>query len=198
MTGTRHAPPLFVGVRCMGAAVKTSGTWLAALCSGAVAVAMLIAVEVACHRPWPRSHKPAAANQTVAPCNSWSNNGLRMGAVGFGSMFRPATGSKALGVAGLDSNIASIKTGSAGGAEWVLAQPNHLPLHRGERQRDMDRQYEARSCGGCWNWGRVCGKRIGRCDRVGSRIRPRKSSGARLIAKPGRSSVAAAGICSSR
>ena len=89
-----------------------------------------------------------------------------MGAVGFGSMFRPATGSKALGVAGLDSNIASIKTGSAGGAEWVLAQPNHLPLHRGERQRDMDRQYEARSCGGCWNWVRVCGKRIGRCDRV--------------------------------
>ena len=89
-----------------------------------------------------------------------------MGAVGFGSMFRPATGSKALGVAGLDSNIASIKTGGAGGAERVLAQPNHLPLHRGERQRDMDRQYEARSCGGCWNWVRVCGKRIGRCDRV--------------------------------
>ena len=46
MTGTRQAPPLFVGVRCMGAAVKTSGTWLAALCSGAVAVAMLIAVAL--------------------------------------------------------------------------------------------------------------------------------------------------------
>lgn len=93
MTGTRHAPPLFIGVRCMGAAVKTSGTWLAALCSGVVAVAMLIAVVLpwgACHRPWPRSHKPAAANRTVAPCNSWSNNGLRMGAVGFGSMFRPS------------------------------------------------------------------------------------------------------------
>lgn len=48
MTGTRHAPPLFVGVRCMGAAVKTSGMWLAALCSGVVAVAMLIAVAL----PW--------------------------------------------------------------------------------------------------------------------------------------------------
>lgn len=41
--------------------------------------------------------------------NSWSNNGLRMGAVGFGSMFHPGTGSKALGVGGLDSNIASIR-----------------------------------------------------------------------------------------
>lgn len=43
--------------------------------------------------------------------NSWSGNGFRIGAVGFGAMFRPANGSKTLGVAGLGSNIATMNSG---------------------------------------------------------------------------------------
>ena len=43
--------------------------------------------------------------------NSWSGNGFRIGAVGFGAMFRLANGSKTLGVAGLDSNIATMNSG---------------------------------------------------------------------------------------
>lgn len=43
--------------------------------------------------------------------NSWSGNGFRIGAVGFGVMFRPANGSKTLGVAGLGSNIATMNSG---------------------------------------------------------------------------------------
>lgn len=43
--------------------------------------------------------------------NSWSGNGLRMGAVGFGAMFRPANGVQALGVAGVNTHILSMTTG---------------------------------------------------------------------------------------
>lgn len=43
--------------------------------------------------------------------NSWGGNGLRMGAVGFGTMFRPANGAQALGVAGTNTNITSMTTG---------------------------------------------------------------------------------------
>lgn len=46
---------------------------------------------------------------------SWDGNGLRMGAVGFGSMFRPNKGQPALGVGGIESNIASMTTGGKTG-----------------------------------------------------------------------------------
>lgn len=43
--------------------------------------------------------------------NSWGGNGLRMGAVGFGTMFRPANGAQALGVGGINTHILSMTTG---------------------------------------------------------------------------------------
>lgn len=43
--------------------------------------------------------------------NSWGGNGLHMGAVGFGTMFRPANGAQALGVAGVNTHILSMTTG---------------------------------------------------------------------------------------
>ena len=82
--------------------------------------------------------------------NSWSNNGLRMGAVGFGSMFRPATGSKALGVGGLDSNIASIKTGGAGGTTASVGAWDHGAFV-GQGTSD-DIHYTAQLVGGRTNW----------------------------------------------
>lgn len=53
------------------------------------------------------------ANNKVG--NSWNNNGFRIGAVGFGAMFRPATGKTALAVGGVGSNIKTMTTGNKTG-----------------------------------------------------------------------------------
>ena len=53
------------------------------------------------------------ANNKVG--DSWNDNGFRIGAVGFGAMFRPATGQTALAVGGVGSNIKTMTTGNKTG-----------------------------------------------------------------------------------